>query len=118
MRNIWDKNRRGNQNTHFIFNNFFFYNCVAYEKMRKNILEQDRPQMTKRRMRIACWMPNATNTRSEYVIRIAFPLQQWLHERARCRYTYIVRLVENIKISTLIARTTIFHLQLPKHVNM
>jgi len=25
-------------------------------------------------------MPKATNTHSEYVIRIDFPLQQWLHE--------------------------------------
>jgi hypothetical protein len=33
-------------------------------------------------MRIACWVPKATNTHSEYVILIAFPLQQWLHERA------------------------------------
>ena len=31
----------------------------------------------------------ATNTPSEYVIRIACPLQQWLHERASMlRYTY------------------------------
>jgi len=34
------------------------------------------------RMRIACWMPKIKNTRSEYVILIAFPRQQWLHERA------------------------------------
>jgi len=27
-------------------------------------------------------MPNATNTQSEYVILIAFPLEQWLRERA------------------------------------
>jgi len=33
-------------------------------------------------MRIACWIPKATNTHSEWVILIAFPLQQWLHERA------------------------------------
>ena len=33
-------------------------------------------------MRIACWVPKATNTQSEYVIPTAFPLQQWLHERA------------------------------------
>jgi hypothetical protein len=31
-------------------------------------------------MRISCWIPKATNTHSEYVIVIAFPLQQWLHE--------------------------------------
>jgi hypothetical protein len=41
-------------------------------------------------VRGACWIPNATNTHSEYVIHIAFPLQQWLHERASTlRYTYI-----------------------------
>jgi len=28
------------------------------------------------RMRIACWIPKATDTHSEYVILIAFPLQQ------------------------------------------
>jgi hypothetical protein len=31
--------------------------------------------------RIACWIPKATNTHSEYVLLIAFPLQQWLQER-------------------------------------
>jgi hypothetical protein len=35
-----------------------------------------------RRMRIAFWMAEATNTLSEYVILIVFLLQQWLHERA------------------------------------
>jgi hypothetical protein len=33
-------------------------------------------------MRFACWIPKATITHSEYVILIAFPLQQWLRERA------------------------------------
>jgi len=35
-----------------------------------------------RRMRIAYWIPNATNTHSECVIRISFPLEQWLGRRA------------------------------------
>jgi len=35
-----------------------------------------------RRMRIACWIPKASDIHSEYVILIAFPLLQWLHERA------------------------------------
>ena len=44
---------------------------------------------------IACWMPEATNTRSEYVTLIAFPQQQGLRERASVlRYTYIATLVE------------------------
>jgi hypothetical protein len=41
------------------------------------------------RMRIACWIPNATDTHSQYVILIVFPPQQWLHERAsllRCTH--------------------------------
>jgi len=51
-------------------------------KCGKNILKPYRPQMTIWRMRIAWWMPKATNTHSEYVILIAFPQQQWLHARA------------------------------------
>ena len=34
------------------------------------------------RMRIACCIPKATDTHSEYVILTAFPPQQWFHERA------------------------------------
>jgi hypothetical protein len=30
-----------------------------------------------RRLRLACWITKATNTHSEHVIVIAFPLQQW-----------------------------------------
>jgi len=43
------------------------------------------------RLRILCWMPKATNTPSEYVTLIAFPHQQWLHERApMLRYVYVL----------------------------
>ena len=53
-------------------------------------VEPGRPQITIRRMRIAWRITNATNTHSEYVILIAFPLQQRLHEHASMlRYTYI-----------------------------
>ena len=38
--------------------------------------------MTIWRMRIACWIPKATNTHSDYVILIDFLLQRCLHERA------------------------------------
>ena len=34
------------------------------------------------RMRRSFWIIKATDTLSKYVILIAFPLQQWLHERA------------------------------------
>jgi len=42
-----------------------------------------------RRIRIACWIPNATNTHSEYEIFIAFPRYQWLRERAWCHVTRV-----------------------------
>ena len=46
--------------------------------------------MTIWRMRIACWITKATDTRSKYIILIAFLLQQWLHERTSLlRYTHI-----------------------------
>jgi len=65
--------------------------------MLKNIVEPDRPQMTMWRMRIACWIPLTANTYSEYVMLIAFPQQQWLHERAsllRCTYIFCVASVK------------------------
>jgi hypothetical protein len=50
-------------------------------------------------MRIAFWIPKATNTLLEYVILIAFPQQQWLHERASMlRYTYITCLISNSRL--------------------
>ena len=49
-----------------------------------------RQQMTVWRMRIVCWIPKATDTHSQYVTPIAFPLRQCLHERASMlRYTCI-----------------------------
>ena len=46
--------------------------------------------MTVWRMRVAYWIPKATNTLSEYVVLNAVPLQQWLQERSSVlRYTYI-----------------------------
>ena len=38
--------------------------------------------MTVLRMRIACWIPKATDTYSEHVIVISFPPRQWLHEHS------------------------------------
>jgi hypothetical protein len=70
--------------------NFFFDNHALYEKICKNIVERGRPEMTIWRMCIACWIPKSTNTHSQYVMLIAFPQQQWMHERASMlRYTYI-----------------------------
>jgi len=41
------------------------------------------------RMRIACWLNKGTDTHSEYVMFIALPQQQWLHERASMLRLYV-----------------------------
>jgi len=51
-----------------------------------------------RRMRIACWIPKATNTHSDYVILTVVPLQHLLRENASMlRYmnsAYLVRFIQ------------------------
>jgi len=48
--------------------------------------------MAIRRTRIAFWMRKNTNIHLEYLILIAFPLQQWLLKGASVlRYTYSAR---------------------------
>ena len=46
---------------------FFFENHAVYEMMWKNTVERGRLQMTIWRMRLACWIPKATNTRTQVV---------------------------------------------------
>jgi len=76
--------------THILYSVTFSTIVPFYEITWKNIVQLSRPQMTIWRKRIACWIPENTNTHSEYVIFIALPLQQWLHERASMlRHTYI-----------------------------
>ena len=91
MRTISNKCCRENQNTYFMFGKFFFSeNHAVYGIMWKNMVEPDRPQMTIWHMLNAFWITKATNTYSECVICIAFPLQKWLHEHASMlRYTKI-----------------------------
>jgi hypothetical protein len=48
-----------------MFSNLFPENCAVCKIMYKNMIE---PQMTTWRMRFACWITKATNTRSEYVM--------------------------------------------------
>jgi hypothetical protein len=62
--------------------------------MWKNITEPGGSQMTIWRKSISCWITKTTDTHSEYVIRIDFPLQQWLNERASLlHYTYTACIV-------------------------
>ena len=94
MKNVSDTSCREIRKTHFMFSNFFFENRTVYEIMWKNVLQPDMSQVTKWRMPIACWIPKTTDTHSQCVILIAFPLQQWLHVRASLlRYTYILCIV-------------------------
>jgi hypothetical protein len=74
-----NKNNTDNKNTFYIF---FLENRAVREIMWKNIIDRVRSQMTIWLMRLACWITKAANTHSEYIIPIAFPVQQWLHESA------------------------------------
>jgi len=80
----------GKIKTHIVCSiTFFPENRTVCEITWENVVEWGRPQMTAWRMRIACWIPKPTNTHSHYVILIAFPLQQWLHESTTLlRYTH------------------------------
>ena len=66
--------------------------------MWKNIVEPDRPQMTVWSVRITCRVPKGKNTHSEYVILIAFILQQWLNEGALSYVLCILPLLVRITV--------------------
>jgi len=88
MRNVSVNSHRETQKT-FLCSVAIFLNCF-YEIIWKNIVELDRPQIKIWRMRYVRWIAKATDTRSQCVIFVAFPLQQWLYERGSVfRYTYI-----------------------------
>jgi hypothetical protein len=82
-----------NQNSHFMFNNIFPENLAVYEIMWKIYGRAGHATVDHiiRRMRTTCYIPNATDKHSGYIIPITFPQQQLLHEDA-C-ITYIACLV-------------------------
>ena len=69
-RNISDKSRRENQNTHFTF-----YKCLWDNVEKCGTARQATGDDITRRMRFACWITKATDTHSEYVILMTFPRQ-------------------------------------------
>jgi hypothetical protein len=72
----------------------FFRNLCRLWCNVEKVVQLGRPQMTMWRLCLASWIPKATNTHLEYVIPIAVPLQQCLHERfSVLRYAYIGCLV-------------------------
>jgi len=80
LRNIWDRICRGNQNTHW-WSVTSFWNFAVHEIMWKNAVDPDRSQINVIwHMCFACWITEAMDTHSEYVVLIAFLQQQWLCE--------------------------------------
>ena len=82
-----------------MLNNFFnrVVYVYVYETTWKKSVERGRPQMTIWRMNISRRIPKATNTHSQYAIRITFPQQLRLHERpSMLRYTYIACIVQYV----------------------
>ena len=60
MRNVSSKSCRENQNTQFMFTDFFFpENCDIYEIMSKNMVEPGRTQKTWH-LHMACWISKPT----------------------------------------------------------
>jgi hypothetical protein len=67
-----------------MFSNFRLGNRSICDIIWEVVIEPDRPQS----MRYVCGITKVTDTQSECVILIAFPLQLWLRERAlMLRYT-------------------------------
>jgi len=69
-------------------------------------------------MRLACRMTKPTNTHSEYVMLIVFPLQQWLFTRPSCyairTISCLVRFsnddVTTCNVTTPLRRVVLLHL--------
>ena len=81
--------------THILGSITFFFRklCRLWHNVDK-YFRDTQAQMAIWHKRIACWIPKATNTHSEYLLLIVFLLQQWLQERATIlRNTYIAYLV-------------------------
>ena len=66
----------------------FSENRAVYEKMWKKIVQPDRPQMTVWPMRIASWIPKATNTHLDYVILFLFQRKSGYKHSSLC---YVIR---------------------------
>ena len=91
MRNVWDESCRLNQNTHYIFNKFFFFrkSCRLWDNVEKYGVARDATDDNIiQHMRFECWI-----TKTTYTFRICntycFWRRQWFCERVsvlRCTY--------------------------------
>jgi hypothetical protein len=94
MRNVSDWSCRENQNTHFIFNNFFLRKlCRLWDNVEKQYCCAR--QTASEKMWYACRITKATiQTRIQNMQYLLLFHGNWLRERASVlRYTYIARLV-------------------------
>jgi len=97
MRNVSEKSSRENENTHFVFNNFFpkFVPFMRYGKILDSRADHRR-QYGACELHAGYLRLHIYPTHSEYVIIIAFPLQQPLHERVSMfYYTYVAYIFKN-----------------------
>ena len=86
MKTVSDKICRELQNK-FMFKRLFFFRelyRLGDNKEKYSTTRQGTDDNIKRLVRFACWIPKATNTHSEYVILIAFPLQQSPDDLPQC----------------------------------
>jgi hypothetical protein len=93
---MFQTNNVGKIKTHIFMLNNITKNRDVYEIVyqKYSIARKATEDNKMRRMCLACWIAVATDTLSEYVTFIAFPLQQWLGESASIsRYMYNVYLV-------------------------
>ena len=63
MRHVSDKSCSEKQSSHLVFSNFFFENGTVCEKMWKNMVEPERPQIAIW-WRVACWISKATRSKA------------------------------------------------------
>jgi len=68
MRNVLDNRCRGNQTTHFMFQNFSSESCPLWHNVEKySTARQITDDKIIRHMQIACWMTKTTDIHSKYV---------------------------------------------------
>ena len=73
------RTKRLNQNTHFVLSNFFLENLALYEVMWKNIVER---AIDDNVTHAHCMLDTSGYKYTQVVLLIAFPLPEWLYERA------------------------------------
>ena len=92
VRIVSEKNCTEYQNTHFMFNNFFFSIIVPFVRKCVKIFRagQATDDNVIRRTRIACWITMATDTHSEFFLHCNMVART----RLTVRYTSIACLVQ------------------------